>query len=404
MELKDNCGICRNSMLRRPVVRLMQCRHLLHETCWGNRQQFQNDNMDQCPICRQIVEDCATVERKIYNKHSNQDRRRIVTSANRGEDWVALSSQLNVPYKTAYNWVRSGEASPLPKGGKKPKVLSEEEIDVIITWIEEDSGISIKQIQSKVMTSYQKPVSVSTIGNYLEGRLFTLKQVHYEPVTMNTIENKTRRANYVRRLNLLVQQGKQIVWLDETNFNLFCRRKQGRSKAGQRAVQKLPSSKGPNVHLICAISAAGVVAMERRRGSFTNESANAWVENLLQRWQDSGNRIEDLVIVMDNAPCHSRVETVLEGTSATLLRLAPYSPMLNPVETIWSKVKAFVKANLRIPEVQPPGVVEQRLLYLENVIDQAKNTIVGGDCARAVQHTTTFHPAAIAMEDMLVGQ
>lgn len=48
--------------------------------------------------------------------------------------------------------------------------------------------------------------------------------------------------------------------------------------------------------------------------------------------------------------------------------------------------------------------MEQRLVYLENIIDQAKNTIVGGDCARAAQHCTIHHAAALAMGDMPVGR
>lgn len=87
-------------------------------------------------------------------------------------------------------------------------------------------------MKGKILNTFQKNVSASTVGNYLEGRVFTVKQVHYEPVTMNSIENKTRRAEYFRTLNKLIQQGKQIVWLDETNFNLFCRRKRGRARAG----------------------------------------------------------------------------------------------------------------------------------------------------------------------------
>lgn len=144
--------------------------------------------------------------------------------------------------------------------------------------------------------------------------------------------------------------------------------------------------------------------MERRRGSFTAATANAWVQTILTRWEETGNQLEDMVIVPDNAPCHKSLETVIDATQATLLRLAPYSPMLNPVEIIWSKVKAFVKTNLRVPNVIPPGVMEQRLVYLENIIDQAKTTIVGGDCARAAQHTTVYHAAALAMEDMPVGR
>ena len=115
--------------------------------------------------------------------------------------------------------------------------------------------------------------------------------------------------------------------MDETNFNLFCRRNRGCAKNGQRAIQVLPASSGHNVHLIGAISAGGVVVMTRQRGSFTKETANAWVESLLQQWQDMGNQLVDLVIIADNAQCHRSLENVLTNTPAKLLRLAPYSPM-----------------------------------------------------------------------------
>nr|CAI5841804.1 unnamed protein product [Callosobruchus analis] len=188
---------------------------------------------------------------------------------------------------------------------------------------------------------------------------------------MNSEENK-RKREYVTALNRYIELGKQIVWIDETNFNLFCRRTRGRSRVGVRAVQHLPAARGPNVHLIGTISPAGVVTMERRRGSFSSDSANIWITNLLQRWQDMGNEVGDLVIVCDNAPCHARFEGVINNTEATLLRLGPYSPMLNPLENIWSKIKTYVKTHLRVPQVRGIGIVEQRLLYLEEIIDSAK--------------------------------
>nr|CAI5869481.1 unnamed protein product [Callosobruchus analis] len=104
--------------------------------------------------------------------------------------------------------------------------------------------------------------------------------------------------------------------------------------------------------------------------------------------------------VCDNAHCHARFEGVINNTEATLLRLGPYSPMLNPIENIWSKIKTYVKTHLRVPQVRGIGIVEQRLLYLEKIIDSAKETIVGGDYARAVQHTTIFHAASLLLQDM----
>ncbi|VEN49333.1 unnamed protein product, partial [Callosobruchus maculatus] len=184
----------------------------------------------------------------------------------------------------------------------RSKALVEDEINTIVEWIEDDCGLILKQVKMKVLTNFRRKVSTSTIGNYLEGRLFTIKQVHIQPISMNYEENKRRRAEYVTALNRYIELGKQIVWIDETNFNLFCRRTRGRSRVGVRAVQHLPAARGPNVHLIGAISPAGVVTMERRRGSVSSDSANIWITNLLQRWQDMGSE-GDLVIVCDNAPC-----------------------------------------------------------------------------------------------------
>jgi len=104
--------------------------------------------------------------------------------------------------------------------GKKPKTLTEAEIDVIISWIEQDSAITLKEVKRKINQDLRKEVSVSTIGNYLEGRHYTMKNSHYQPATMNSEENRAKRSEYVRLLNNFIRQGKQIIWIDETNFNL----------------------------------------------------------------------------------------------------------------------------------------------------------------------------------------
>lgn len=46
--------------------------------------------------------------------------------------------------------------------------------------------------------------------------------------------------------------------IDETNFNLFCRRGKGWSAIGSRSVVLLRNSKGPKVHVIGAISTEGM--------------------------------------------------------------------------------------------------------------------------------------------------
>lgn len=93
------------------------------------------------------------------------------------------------------------------------------------------------------------------------------------------------------------------------------------------------------------------------------------MQTVFTQWQEMGNTLEELVVVCDNAPCHSRLEEAFLDTPAELLRLALYSPQLNPIETIWSKIKSYVKGQMEIPNVSPLNMGEQRLVYLENLIN-----------------------------------
>ena len=167
-----------------------------------------------------------------------------------------------------------------------------------------------------------------------------------------------------------MREGKTIIWMDETNLNLFCRRSQGRARAGERAVLALRACKGPNIYVISALSAYQMIYMTRRRGAFKSDTAKAWLLEMLEHLP-VGITVDSVVVVSDNAPCHSKFEEcVIENPGLTICRLGPYSPMLNPVETVWSKMKAVVKQRMRVPQVQRPGVGEQRLQYVETLIDE----------------------------------
>lgn len=400
MQAKDNCAVCLIPMSRKAIVRLDPCRHLLHKAC---NEVLGAEGSGTCPYCRAQVNSCEDVQRKKYNRYPTMDKSRILAVADRGEDWPALAKSLGVLYKTAYAWVTDGRQQTKARGGCKPKLLNQDQVETILSWIEEDCDLTLVQMQSRVFSEMHIVISTSSIANYLQGQVYTLKKVHGKPANMNTEENKLKRRAYVLSLLQFMRDGKQVVWIDETNFNLYCRRTQGRAKRGKRASQIWPVSKGPNVHLIGAMSAAGIVQIVRRRGSFNSELAKEFLQDLMTAWELQGNALDDLVIVCDNAPCHTRLEQAVEGTPVELLRLGPYSPMLNPIENVWSKVKAGVKAELRIPIVNPPGVGEQRIVYLEAAIDRAKELITGGDCSRAAQHSTTFHNDALNLLDMRVG-
>ena len=51
------------------------------------------------------------------------------------------------------------------------------------------------------------------------------------------------------------------------------------------------------------------------------------------------------VVVMDNLTAHKRprVRQMIESVGASVMYLPPYSPDLNPIEMIWSKVKRLLR-------------------------------------------------------------
>ena len=101
MEINDNCPVCRIKMSRNPIMRLLNCRHIIHSKC---AQRIIEDPNRKCPLCRSEITTYENILRKKFKQHTNEDRQRVVACANRGDDWVTLAKTLNINYKTAYHW------------------------------------------------------------------------------------------------------------------------------------------------------------------------------------------------------------------------------------------------------------------------------------------------------------
>ncbi|KAE9039114.1 hypothetical protein PR001_g5211 [Phytophthora rubi] len=207
------------------------------------------------------------------------------------------------------------------------------------------------------MEDFEVDVPTSTISAKLATKLITHKQIRKEPSTCNNDVNKAKRYTFAATFICHQANGDYIVYYDESNFNLFCMRTQRRARVGQRAVGKTPPSKGKNLQLLCDVSVEdGLVLHQLQRGSITMDVNAEFVKSIYATVKASDTYREyfagkKVVIVLDNAPAHNQVELRLEEVIAEhgdleLLRLGPYSPMLNPIEGWFSVFKAKVKAYL----------------------------------------------------------
>ena len=118
-------------------------------------------------------------------------------------------------------------------------------------------------------------------------------------------------------------------------------RRYGRSPMGQRLVCPVPHGHYQTTTLIAAVRLQGPQAPWLFGGPMDGELFLAWVKQGLV----PGLQPDD-VVIMDNLATHKvmGVQEAIVAAGARLEYLPPYSPDLNPIENLWSKVKQAMKS------------------------------------------------------------
>lgn len=131
-----------------------------------------------------------------------------------------------------------------------------------------------------------------------------------------------------------------LVFLDESGINLGMIRRYGRALAGKRLVDHSPLNKPKATTVLAAIRTDGVFAQTNYPGGTTKEKFLQYVRETLVPALHPGD-----IVIMDNLSAHHAPQVVqtIHQAGAKLHYLPPYSPDLNPIEKLWSKVKAFLR-------------------------------------------------------------
>jgi len=133
---------------------------------------------------------------------------------------------------------------------------------------------------------------------------------------------------------------RRLVFLDETGAKTNMTRLFARSRRGERAVDYAPHGHWNTTTLVAGITYECAIAPMALDGPMDTEAFVAYVEHLLVP-----ELPEDPIVIMDNLSAHKspRVQTLLRAAGAELRYLPPYSPDLNPIELMWSKVKGRLR-------------------------------------------------------------
>ena len=133
----------------------------------------------------------------------------------------------------------------------------------------------------------------------------------------------------------------RLIFIDETWAKTNMTRLRGRAPLGERLVAKVPQGHWKTTTLIAALDASGLRCSTVVDGAVNSDVFEAFVQQVLCPQLRSGD-----VVVLDNLSSHKRKRTreLIESAGAQLLFLPPYSPDLNPIEMVFSKVKQLLRS------------------------------------------------------------
>lgn len=115
----------------------------------------------------------------------------------------------------------------------------------------------------------------------------------------------------------------------------------GRAPGGQRLVDAVPHGHWKTSTFIGALRCDGLTAPAVFDGAINGDTFVAYVEQVLVPTLKRGD-----VVIMDNLGSHkvAGVRAAIEAAGASLMFIPPYSPDLNPIEQVFAKLKALLRA------------------------------------------------------------
>lgn len=127
-------------------------------------------------------------------------------------------------------------------------------------------------------------------------------------------------------------------------------RQYGWGLGGERVIDTTPGGHWNTTTMLAAIRCDGVIpgACASFRGATDGEVFLFYIQEMLAPTLRCGD-----IVVMDNLSSHkvNGVREAIEARGAEVWYLPPYSPDLNPIEMMWSKVKHLIrKAKARCEE------------------------------------------------------
>ena len=164
----------------------------------------------------------------------------------------------------------------------------------------------------------------------------------------------------------------RLVFIDETWAKTNMVRTHGRCAVGQRLVDKTAHGHWKTLTFVAALRADRITAPALFDGPINARSFLAYVQQALVKVLKPGD-----IVIMDNLGSHKgqAVRRAIREAGAKLFFLPPYSPDLNPIEQVFSKLKNLLRT-----------AAKTTVTGVTDAIAEALDAFTPTECASYLRH------------------
>lgn len=225
----------------------------------------------------------------------------------------------------------SGEVEARPMGGARHIKIDREQLARLVA---EHPDATLAELCELIDVE----CSQSGIGYALQSLDITLKKTIHA-AEQDRPDVAARREEWRRWIEDVDIEC--LIFIDETWAKTNMTRLRGRAPRGERLIDKTPHGHWKTTTLIGALDCRGLRCSTVVDGAVNRDVFEAFVEQILLPQLRPGD-----IVVMDNLSSHKgeRVTELIESVGAKVRYLPPYSPDLNPIEMIFSKIKQLLRS------------------------------------------------------------
>lgn len=271
--------------------------------------------------------------------YSEDLRRRVVDAVERHEGslrQIARRFVVSVSFVVRLMRRRRDVGSIEPKSyrrGRRP-VLGPVELERLRELVRERPDATLAELRDRLGVA----CSLMAVSRALHRLKITRKKkvVHAQQQDDPGVQRKRREF----REAAAELDPRHLVFVDESGVNTAMTRTYGRSPAGERVRGTAPG-RWRSITLICGLRSSGATAPMVFEGATDQAAFETYVKQVLAPRLYPGD-----VVVWDNLKPHesSAAQAAVERVGARTMPLPPWSPDLNPIEEMFSKVKGAMRS------------------------------------------------------------